>query len=48
LAIDPDQCGGQGPNLPLVMARYDWTYALAHAATLILTVGAIYILLFAM
>ena len=27
------------------MARYDRTYALAHAATLILAVGAIYILL---
>ena len=30
------------------MARYDWTYALAHAATLILAVGAIYVLLFVM
>jgi hypothetical protein len=37
--------GGQGPSLPAVMARYDRTYALAHAATLILAVGAIYILL---
>ena len=31
-----------------VMARYDWTYALAHAATLIISVGAICILLFAL
>jgi hypothetical protein len=30
------------------MARHDWTYALAHAATLIVAVGAICILLFAM
>ena len=42
---DLDQFGGQGPSLPEVMARYDRTYALAHAATLILAVGAIYILL---
>ena len=32
-------------SIVAVMARYDWTYALAHAATLILAVGAIYILL---
>ena len=45
-SFDLDQFGGQGPSLPAVMARYDWTYALAHAATLILAVGAICILLF--
>jgi hypothetical protein len=47
-SFDLDQFGGQGRSLPAVMARYDWTYALAHAVTLILTVGAIYVLLFAM
>ena len=35
-SFDLDQFGGQGPSLPAVMARYDRTYALAHAATLIL------------
>jgi hypothetical protein len=30
------------------MERIDWTFALSLAATLVLAVGAIYILLFAM
>ena len=44
-SFDLDQFGGQGPSLPALMARYDRIYALEHAATLILAVGAIYILL---
>jgi len=46
-SFDLDQFGGQGPSLPAVMARYDWTYVLAQAATLIISVGALGILLFA-
>ena len=47
--IDADQAGNQVVRLPPTMERYeDWTYGLSIAATLILSIGAICILVFAM
>ena len=46
--LDVDQIDGRTRFHDGSMERIDWTFALSLAATLVLAVGAIYILLFAM
>ena len=47
-ALDLGQFDSRNQADARLMARIDWKHALSLAATLVLAVGAIYILLFAM